>query len=403
MSNTISLKNKKLGFDIFDIFILIAFSYNSLMVYFSAVFARLPIISFVGYQIVPIFVALFAIICFIKGYFNSLKVSDIVFILFFVLSILMSYMLHPSTQAYYTQSNWRSIYVEAIPFYLLGINFRLNQKTMKNLTFISYIAIVINMLYMFLYKGLFSQDGDYYMHMAYTMLTHIMITINSIFDRDIIKKRIVPILFSILGLFFLLAMGTRGPLLIAITYLCVKILFSIDKNKPKTIFFFVIVVSAVFVLFVSGFYMTILESISEVLSKYGMSTRAIDMFLENEYIANTTGRDDIYELLLQKISEKPLFGHGVFGEEQFGVFSHNIALEVIMYYGIPFGITIIIIYLAIVIKAYVKSKSKYAKEFILLFFIHTLVRSIFSGNHISYFVFFLLGISIAELRKAKAI
>lgn len=403
MSNTILLKNKKSSIDMFDIFILIAFSYNSLLVYFSAVFARLPVISVIGYQIIPFVVSLFAIVCFIGGYFKKTTGFDCIIILFFILAILMSYILHPETQDAYTKNNLRSVYVEAIPFFLLGINFRSNEKTMKNLTFLSYIAIVINMLYMFLYVGLTSQEGEYYMGQSYMILAHVMFAINSVFDRNIIKNRVLPVLFSILGLFFLLAMGTRGPLLIAIVYLCIKIFMSIDKKKPKTIVVFSIVVFAVFLFFVSGLYLTILQSVSETLSKYGMSTRVIDLFLENEYIANTSGRDDIYELLLQKISEKPLFGYGVFGEEQFGVYSHNIALEMIMYYGIPLGITLIITYLTIAIKAYTKSKSKYAKEFILLFLVQIIVHSMFGGSHISYYFFFLLGISMAELRKAKII
>ncbi len=400
MSNEIQV-NKKSGLDMFDIFVLIAFSYNSVMVYFSAVFARLPIINVIGYEIVPWFVSFFAVICFVAGYFRGVKVSDFLFILLFLFTILLSYVFHQETHGYFTQSNLRSIYVEAIPFFLLAVCFRCNQRTLKNLTYISYVAIIINILYMFLIVGLTSEDGEYYMGQAYMLLPHVMFAINSIFDRTVICKRIISISFSLLGIFFLLAMGTRGPLLIAIIYFAIKIFLAIDKRKPKTIVMFTIFAIALFGIIASGYYLVLFEKLANTLSRYGMSTRIIDMLLENEYLSHTSGRDKIYELLLQKIVEKPIFGYGIFGEEQFHVFAHNIALEIIMYYGIPVGVTIIIAYIVTALRAYFKSNNKYAKDLILLFFVMTVVHAPFGGSHLSYYFFFLLGLSISELRNVK--
>jgi len=399
MSN-IRLKVGKLSWDIFDIFILIAFSYNSVMVYFSAVFARLPFINVIGYQILPISVAFLAIICFIGGCFR-VRVSDFLFILCFVLVILMSYVLHPETQEYYTHNNVRAIYVEAIPFFLLGLNFCCNQSIMKKLTYISYIAIIINMLYMFLYVGLTSEDGEYYMVQAYTLLPHVMFAIHSAFDRTIIEKQIVSIAFSAIGIIFLVAMGTRGPLLVAIVYLAVEVFLSLDRKNPKAIVLFALLAIGLFWLIASEYYLLLLSRLSAMMSHYGMSTRTIDMLLSNEYLSHTSGRDRIYELLIDKIFEKPIFGYGIFGEEQFGVLAHNIALEIIMYYGIPVGVTIIIAYVTTAIRAILKSVNKYAKDLILLFFVMTVAHAPFGGSHLSYYFFFLLALSITELRKSK--
>lgn len=400
MSNEIQV-NKKSGLDMFDIFVLIAFSYNSVMVYFSAVFARLPIIGVIGYEILPLFVSFLAIICFAAGYFRGVKVSDILFILSFLLTIILSYMFHPETNEYYTQSNLRPIYVETVPFFLLAVCFRCNQKTLKNLTYISFVAIILNVLYMFLFVGLTSEDGEYYMGQAYVLLPHVMFAINSIFDRAIIQKRIISIFFSLLGIFFLVAMGSRGPLLIAIIYLIMKIFLSIDKRKPKTIVMFTVVAIVLIGIIASDYYLILFEKLSNTLSRYGMSTRIIDMLLENEYLSHTSGRDRIYELLLEKISEKPILGYGIFGEEQFDVLAHNIALEIIMYYGIPIGATIIIAYIVTALRAYFKTDNKYARDLILLFFVMTVVRAPFGGSHLSYYFFFLFGLSISTLRKQK--
>lgn len=400
MSNEIQV-NKKSGLDMFDILVLIAFSYNSIMVYFSAVFARLPIINMIGYEILPLFVSFFAIICFAAGYFRGVKISDFLFILLFLLTILFSYLFHPETNNYFTQSNLRPIYVETIPFFLIAVCFRCNQSTLKRLTYFSFVAIILNILYMFLFVGLTSEEGEYYMGQAYILLPHVMFAINSIFDRTIIHKRIVPILFSLLGVFFLVAMGTRGPLLIAVVYFVIKTFLAIDKRKLKTIVMFTAFAIALFGLIASGYYLVLFENLSNTLSRYGMSTRIIDMLLENEYLSHTSGRDKIYELLLQKISERPILGYGIFGEEQFGVLAHNIALEIIMYYGIPIGATIIIAYIVIALRAYFKSNNKYAKDLILLFFVMTVVHAPFGGSHLSYYFFFLLGLSISTLRKQK--
>ena len=400
MSNEIQV-NKKSELDMFDILVLIAFSYNSIMVYFSAVFARLPIINVIGYEILPLFVSFFAIICFVAGYFRCVKISDFLFILLFLLTILFSYLFHPETNDYFTQSNLRPIYVETIPFFLIAVCFRCNQSILKRLTYFSFVAIILNLLYMFLFVGLTSEEGEYYMGQAYILLPHVMFAINGIFDQTIIHKRIVPILFSLLGVFFLVAMGTRGPLLIAVVYFVIKIFLAIDKRKPKTIVMFTAFAIALCGIIASGYYLVLFENLSNTLSRYGMSTRIIDMLLENEYLSHTSGRDRIFKLLLQKISEKPILGYGIFGEEQFGVLAHNIALEIIMYYGIPIGATIIIAYIVTALRAYFKSNNKYAKDLILLFFVMTVVRAPFGGSHLSYYFFFLLGLSISTLRKQK--
>ena len=133
-----------------------------------------------------------------------------------------------------------------------------------------------------------------------------------------------------------------------------------------------------------------------------MSTRVIDMLIQKKYLSYTSGRDKIYELLLQKISEKPLFGYGIFGEKHFNIlYSHNIALEIIVYYGIPVGLTIIVVYLATALRAYFRTDNKYAKDLILLFFVMTVARAPFGGSHLSYYFFFLIGLSLLVLRQTR--
>ena len=387
--------------DLFDVFILIAFSYNSLMVYFSALFSRLPFINMVGYQILPISVALVAILCFACGYFSGVKARDVLFLLCFVMVIILSYTLHPETQKYYTESNMRNIYVEAIPFFMLGLSFRCNLRTMRNLAYISCIAIVINLLYMFFYVGLTAGDGDYYRGQAYFLLPHVMFVINSIFDESIIKKKSISIIFSLLGIIFLVAMGTRGPLLISIVFLLIKSFLQIKKKSIRIKLMFLMLCIALGWLISSDVYLMLMTRLTEFLSSFGMSTRVIDLLLENEYLSNTSGRDKIYELLFKKILEKPIWGYGIFGEEQFGVFAHNIMLEIIVYYGIPLGVIIIVTYVTIALKAYFKSNNKISKDLILLFMVMTFVHSFFGGSQFSYYFCFLLGLSIKVLRQLK--
>lgn len=294
-------KSKKTQFDLFDIFILVAFSYRSIMVFFSAVFSRIPVIDVIGYQIVPLFVVAFAIICFMKGYFNGVKAKDFLFVLLILTVLLFSYLFHPENQPYYTQSNLQKIFVEAIPFFLLGLSFRCDKKTLKNLTIVSYIAIVLNSVYMFFYVGASATEGAYYMGQAYMLLPHVMFAINSVFDSSLIKSKFLSIVFTLFGFFFLTAMGTRGPLLIAAVYLMVKLVLTLDRKKTSQFYIIVGVICVVAWLIISGKYINILLWISDKISSLGMSTRAIDMLISNDYISHTSGRDSIFEMLWKKI------------------------------------------------------------------------------------------------------
>ena len=76
-------------------------------------------------------------------------------------------------------------------------------------------------------------------------------------------------------------------------------------------------------------------------------------------------------------------------------------LEIIVYYGIPLGVIIIVTDVTIALKAYFKSSNKISKDLILLFMVMTFVHSFFGGSQFSYYFCFLLGLSIKVLRQLK--
>lgn len=235
------------------------------------------------------------------------------------------------------------------------------------------------------------------------LLPHVLFSINSMFNKSIVSKKIVPFCFSILGFLFLFAMGTRGPLLIAVIYMMVKVFLSLDKKKVRTILTIAVVVSAFIIFVSSGAYENVLIWLSDFLSSLGMSTRIIDSLILHNYITYTSGRDIIYETLWQKLLERPLLGYGIFGEWQFtGYSAHNIYLQVCFHYGFLIGICLLVWYLFTTIKAYIFS-SGVIKDLILIFLIFTVVRGFFGGEYFSYYVFFLLGLSIQQLRKKNLV
>lgn len=396
MASTAIRKITSPKWDMFDLFVVVAFAYSTVLSYFTAIFIRIPLINVVGDKILPVTVAIFAVFCFLGGYFRKVKVSGILIVFALLLIIMVSLLIYP-TNMDYLGANLSRVLVKAIPFFLLGLCIRTNIKTVKNLTYISYLAILLAFLYKFFYKGSLIDYG-YDMNQAYGQLPHVLFAINSIFNRDVVERKIISIPFSLLGFVFLLGMGTRGPILIAIVFFAVKLFLVLDKKKLGTLFFFTMIVGGIVVLFASGYYLTLLENLSKFLSSYGMSTRVIDMFLENEYLSNTSGRDKIFELLWGKVLENPL-GYGAFGEWQFvGYSAHNIYLQLCVHYGLVFGPLLIIGYLYLALKSYFKSGNRYAKELILMFFVFTVVRGIFGGDYFSDHFFFLFGLAINELR-----
>ena len=190
------------------------------------------------------------------------------------------------------------------------------------------------------------------------------------------KPSIKALLLVLVSLLVILALGSRGAILcIGIFILLKAIRFNFKRNYTMlsiyTAFWGTL---AIMFLYLDS----ILEYINNLLLIFGIRSRSIQLFLREEI--HLSGRDRIYQNVIEEIVNNPLLGIGLGGDRQVvgGGYVHNLFLELLANFGIIFGMIIIITLVFFILKVFlIKDKEKY-NMFIIwisLGFVHLMVSS----------------------------
>ena len=380
--------------------ILLAFCEKNIVRYFVLAFSMLPIIGQVSSLIVPT-LYIFILICYCLKERIKLNEDGLPFLLFTILSILVTCFLHPENSEFIFDSNnfWNTIF-PCLRWFLIGIIILPNKKTIDLIGKVSCVAVLIETLFLFLYmrpRGLLVEDD---MNRSYQLLINVLFVVNYAVN----KKRIIPWLFAIMGFLYLLFLGTRGPLVISFVFLVLKILTSIDIKIGFKVFFAFLVCSIIIVFITPSLFQIILPPINSLLKVFGFSTRVFDSFLYEKVSSSfDSGRSDLYSELFSLIIQKPLFGYGVYGEWQFVHWNaHNFYIEILFHFGFVIGIPFLLWIFWIVLHDFFSTPNRFAKELILLFACNVFVRGFFGGSWLSFAFFLLIGFCIKEKNRIKS-
>lgn len=378
--------------------LIIAICQETLFIYPVAIISHLSsVLSGIRYVIFPITYLILTIIALQKPEATRyIRVSDFLLIAFFSLYVFFSLGLNPK-QTEAVLEILRPIFLPCIPFLFLGLCVKIDSVSMDALGKWSCCAIIITSVYRILYQAPdVDWEYNYNMGAAYALLPNILIAIDYLFRT---KKKLIPIVCSVVGVFYLFAMGTRGPIVIAFSLLFIRILTSINLKRFWMALITVLFGSIVIWLSTSPALINILAFLGNILSSMGLSSRATDFGVSGEFISNTTGRDEITEILLSKLGEMPLLGYGVMGENRFDILSaHNLFLEAIFDYGYFFGGLILLFFIVITVKSILKTRGKPMQQWIIIWTIYVFVKGFFGGGVLRPENFILIGICLRSIR-----
>lgn len=232
--------------------------------------------------------------------------------------------------------------------------------------------------------------GVYSMSLSYYMLLPAIMNLDELFDKLSFKS----VVFTLLSLLIILALGSRGPILCVLVFIILKNLRPIVFDRKRLIAYFLLV-GATLIIILN--FKNILVSISTFLSNFGISSRSITLFLgEGIYVS---GRDIIYKTVVEGIANSPFFGIGIGGDRYAtgGSYVHNIFLEIIANFGIIIGgLFSLIIIIAIIRLLLVKNRKTYNMIiiWISLGFVHLMVSSSYLTD-IRFWIF--MGLAINAL------
>lgn len=191
------------------------------------------------------------------------------------------------------------------------------------------IYVLIIAAFQFLrHTGVDSSQFDYDVSTSYALV------FPTIFHISRLKEKKIYYLLIILELAIILLYGSRGPLLCVGSYILIRIILT----KPKSAKAQLLKIMVIFLIIFSVVgYEQVINIISDISKSLGISSRTISLLTRSK-ISYNSGRDDLWEMVIDKIKEKPYLGWGVAGDQSFMVsYPHQLFLELVLHFGIIIG------------------------------------------------------------------
>lgn len=334
-----------------------------------------------------------------SAFVRRLSFFDFAFVFGCIFFYLLNFVLYPQNENALFKRLF-SFTVLTIPYYFIGAALDI-KRFYKVFFYVSCVSICICAFYNLSYAKSASYAGDmdvseYNMSLAYNILQHVLMV------SWVALKEMKPwkIGMMILGLFMLLSMGTRGPVVCAIVFIAVYLLFFKPSKYQKTMRAVVISVAVYAISFLDSFMMFMLITLQQL----GLSTRIFDKYFDGG-LEESVGRDFIRETIIRELgTDNSIFGHGILGSYKYvGTYAHNIILDFLFSFGIVVGTGLLLMLAYLICRAFLRTRHCETEQvFLLLLVIASLLKMCFSGTFIDdTLFFFLIGYCVQICRKQK--
>lgn len=316
---------------------------------------------------------------------KRITMSDHMFVFACFIWYVVNILLYPQNEEFLLERLF-SFSILTLPYYYIGVSLDV-KRFYKAFYYISIIAIYMCAFYELLYAQSAPYTGDtseYNMGLAYDILPHVLM----VSWWALKKLGLFNIVSMLLGLMLLLSLGTRGPVICAIVFIAVYLLFIRPSKYQKTMRIATISLTIVAVSFLDQFMMFM----QMLTFQLGMSTRIFDKYFEGE-METSEGRDYIRNTLLSELTtDNSLFGHGILGSYPYvGTYPHNIVLDFLFSFGWIFGILILVCICLLMVKMLIRCrKNEDLLVFGLLLIVGSILKMCFSGTYIDDTLFFFL-------------
>lgn len=252
----------------------------------------------------------------------------------------------------------------------------------KCLQYVSLVGATIGLLYALFYlRGGFTIDS-YSMAFSYSLMfpTFVMLS----------KKKIVWRIIGVILMIEMLAIGSRGALLISFAYFIFTMIWG-KMSLSKMIVYAVALIIAYLLLF-----NVVIENLASLFDSIGINSRTLRLLLNDELISHDSGRDYLAEQTWALINNNPLFGNGVWADrEVLGIYCHNVFLEILLDFGYIGAGVIFISFFVSQIRVFMKLPMNHKTMFIMM--LSVLAPLVVSSSYlISYNVGMFLGFSYLQ-------
>lgn len=367
-------------------------AYAALQPYISKIISTIVMTNWA--KEVVIYAIVFSFIVFaINPILHRLQLFDFLFLLFILYLILASIIMFSENRELLVGIIPRFL-LTVFPCYFLGRSIQDFNTTINYLYKMSIIVLLISFLYYVFYLGSGRSFSDDNMVFAYNILPSILVILYTALTKGGIIRWIV----ASGGIIFLIIQGTRGPIVCVMSFFLLYVLFVNTKTKKRFRYMPIILLGILISL--SKPFMVWLQTLSILLSTYGVSNRVINMILINEFYQDEV-RSYLYEIVINSIKKHPILGNGIMGDRTVllhnnhyaDYYVHNLFLEIWCHFGVVLGSILLGNLLRLIWKSLVKAKSMDNKAFIVILVSLSIVKLMMSGSYLfEPYLFLLIGV-----------
>lgn len=336
-------------------------------------------------------------------FWQKLRFPDLVFIFVIIVWHQLSPVFYPET-AFYANENAISFIFSCLPLYFVGRTF--DENTSNDLfVLIAYIGLFLEILFLYAFGMEHDAAGNERTRMmsrAYGFLPFLLLLIWNAFERGGLFNYVA----TIIGIFILFTMGTRGPILCLVFFVAIyMLLFKKYRNN--------VIIKTLIALFASVFYVfsnQIILFTSSLSSSLGLSTRVFDSIINSQMtnIAESSGRDSIFQSISEYIANNNLLFNAGFYVDRVasgqGSYAHNFELEILCDFGIIGGGILLLFLFFLFFKAFRAVWGSKTASLLLVFFCASIMQLQFSGSFLlggEFWLFLGMCVSMSALSKNR--
>ena len=257
-----------------------------------------------------------------KKFYSILLVSLIIF--------LVSDLFYPGNRLVFN-STFKEFLLKSVPaLYIGSLEFDYN----KLRHYIIKLSVV-NFLLLFPFPFVESYNSMDYMRFGYALVPSTLVFIHAFMNE---KDNFWWLVLSVISSYLVIIYGSRGPLIVLIIFMLLIYFSSNRVNRNRKL-----VLTFVGIIFIAGIWQfnvlgIVFDYLYFDLNIKNYTIMKYQRMFNNQFLAATSGRDQIYSHTFSLFQDRILFGHGIGGvETQISYKAHNIFLQILAENGL-FGI-----------------------------------------------------------------
>lgn len=390
-------KTQSLAEKAFRLLLLVIWTQYTILSFAIQIVRRLPIIGPLYEYVIPLTIIGLAFLS-LPYLLRKVQAVDVVFYLVGVMIVLGTMALNYKNSEFIQQDLWR-ILGAALPMLFIGVAYS-HEDSQNDLFWASLIGTIAVFAYQIYLLSLGQELEADNMNTAYMVLPSVMYLVYWALEH----KKLWHWVAASVSILLMFLFGTRGPIIAELVFLLLGLLFSVFNRKSQLakLLCLLLFVTVIALVCTGDFLLNAAEFLSESFEEVGFSTRVFDRFIEGE-MSEGSGRDVLYDAVINAIREKPILGYGIMGDRPIvGIYVHNLFLEMWCHYGVIIGTIFLFGILVIPVAALLKLRKTSMFNFVLMLTCMVFVKLMVSGSYTTEaYLFLLLGICVNVFRSQK--